>query len=449
MLVEQFGITVRSSRMPHQDSSVKFLDSRVICTERYGSGLSKRYYCGHSGALECERDSTDQTYHSLRDVFVSLFLPHGFPYSVSEDYLEYQLWDTLQAFASSVTGSLATHSLLRGSGVGDSTATVTAATITWLLRDGTGMLGRIVFAWMKGSRLDCDAKRWRLFADILNDVAIFLEILAPVFPLFFTLTVCMAGIFKCIVGVAGGATRAALTVHQARRDNMADVCAKDGSQETLVNLAGLLVSLFLVPLVSESLWVTYVLFLFLTSLHLYANYRAVGSIVMETLNQSRLSIVLAHYLQEGRILSPAAANRMEPLLPGLGVQVPVELGVPLTSLINSVSRLEVLMKGSRSLYLLGWRPDTERLAVVLHEEASSIDVIRSAVHAEILHQRTRSSSHSSLTERDRVAVLAETHAQLDLMFADFHYGAFLHTPILLTCIYLVCAPRDGRPSAIC
>ena len=36
--------------------------------------------------------------------------------------------------------------------------------------------------------------------------------------------------FQSIVGVAGGATRAALTQHQARRDNMADVSAKDGSQ---------------------------------------------------------------------------------------------------------------------------------------------------------------------------------------------------------------------------
>lgn len=35
---------------------------------------------------------------------------------------------------------------------------------------------------------------------------------------------------QSLVGVAGGATRAALTLHQARRDNMADISAKDGSQ---------------------------------------------------------------------------------------------------------------------------------------------------------------------------------------------------------------------------
>jgi len=40
---------------------------------------------------------------------------------------------------------------------------------------------------------------------------------------------------QAVVGVAGGATRAALTQHQARRNNMADVSAKDGSQVCLTN----------------------------------------------------------------------------------------------------------------------------------------------------------------------------------------------------------------------
>ncbi|XP_040190571.1 RUS family member 1 isoform X2 [Rana temporaria] len=377
----------------------------VLCTERYGTGDIQKYLGDKDGRLSCQKEAARNTYGSLRDCLVSLFLPHGFPDSVSDDYLAYQLWDTIQAFASSVTGSLATHSLLRGSGVGDGSATVAAATVTWILKDGTGMVGRILFAWMKG-----------LFADVLNDMAIFMEIVAPVFPSCFTLTVCTAGLFKCIVGVAGGATRAALTVHQARRDNMADVCAKDGSQETLVNLAGLLISLLVVPLVSENLWVTYLLFLFLTSLHLYANYRAVRSVVMDTLNKSRLSIILEHFLQQGRILRPAEANCMEPLLPGLGSQVPLSLGVPLSTLVSSVSQLEQLKKGNRSRYLLGWRADTGRLAVVLHEEAGTVDIIRSVVHAEILHRKAGSS------DPQRYLVLEETHIQMDHLFLDFGQG---------------------------
>ena len=62
------------------------------------------------------------------------FLPQGYPDSVSKDYFSYQLWDTLQAFASSISGTLATQAVLEGIGVGDEEATPLAATITWLLR---------------------------------------------------------------------------------------------------------------------------------------------------------------------------------------------------------------------------------------------------------------------------------------------------------------------------
>ena len=45
---------------------------------------------------------------------------------------------------------------------------------------------------------------------------------------------CVAGVGRSLVGVAGGATKAAVAQHQARGRNMADLAAKDGSQETLV-----------------------------------------------------------------------------------------------------------------------------------------------------------------------------------------------------------------------
>lgn len=40
----------------------------------------------------------------------------------------------LQAFASSITGTLAAQAVLKGYGVGDESATVLAATFTWLLK---------------------------------------------------------------------------------------------------------------------------------------------------------------------------------------------------------------------------------------------------------------------------------------------------------------------------
>lgn len=39
-----------------------------------------------------------------------------------------------KAFASSITGNICTHAILKGAGVGDENASVLAATITWLIK---------------------------------------------------------------------------------------------------------------------------------------------------------------------------------------------------------------------------------------------------------------------------------------------------------------------------
>ena len=57
-----------------------------------------------------------------------------------------------------MSGSLATAAVLGGLGVGDSAATPLAATITWIMKDGAGMVGRIVFAAYTSTSLDFDCK---------------------------------------------------------------------------------------------------------------------------------------------------------------------------------------------------------------------------------------------------------------------------------------------------
>ncbi|ELU07084.1 hypothetical protein CAPTEDRAFT_141059, partial [Capitella teleta] len=264
-------------------------------------------------------------------VLQDVFLPKGFPASVSDDYVQYQIWDTVQAFASSITNTLATQAVLKGVGVGDEQATVLAATLTWLMKDGTGMLGRILFTWIQGSYLDCDCKRWRLFADILNDVSILMDICAPFFRVYFTLIVCVAGVCRSIVGVAGGATRAAVTQHQACRSNMADVSAKDGSQETLVNLAALLCNLALVPMVSDRQWLVWILFTCFTTLHIYANFKAVRSLDMPTFNQVRLHLAAQEFISDntGNFPGVKTVNQREPVLCSESL-----LSVPSTSIIS-------------------------------------------------------------------------------------------------------------------
>ena len=49
--------------------------------------------------------------------------------------------------------------------------------------------------------------------------------------------------WRRLLGVAGGASRAALTQHFARQQNAADISAKEGSQETATTLVGMLLGM--------------------------------------------------------------------------------------------------------------------------------------------------------------------------------------------------------------
>ena len=94
--------------------------------------------------------------------------------------------------------------MARGAGVGEGAASPMAAAIAWVLRDGFGMFGSLVFSYVFGRGFDRDVKErrrivaprsvaalsptlatssrpqeWRLFADLINDVGLTLDMLAP------------------------------------------------------------------------------------------------------------------------------------------------------------------------------------------------------------------------------------------------------------------------------
>lgn len=100
--------------------------------------------------------------------------------------------------------------------------------------------------------LDIDSKKWRIRADILNDVAMSIDLFVlPYYPKASTFILCATTTMKAIVGVAGGSTRSALTQHHAIRGNLADVASKDSAQETCVNLIASFAGLFLLTHVQD------------------------------------------------------------------------------------------------------------------------------------------------------------------------------------------------------
>ena len=101
-------------------------------------------------------------------------------------------------------------------------------------------------------------------------------------------------------------------------ENTADVAAKDGAQETLVNINALLCSLVLLPMVSGHQLVIWMLYFLFTYIHLYANYRAVTSLKFRTFNCSLLHIVVEFVLLFHFVFQASFSSFKTSLISGQG-----------------------------------------------------------------------------------------------------------------------------------
>lgn len=142
--------------------------------------------------------------------------------------------------------------------MGNAGATATAAVLLNISQDTCGRIAStsshlrdaglyldaaILSAWKLGPIIEPECKQWRIAADIFNDMGIILECLSPAFPQRFkVVTLCVARVSRALCGVAAGGAKAALSRHfVGPGGSIADVNAKESSQETVVALCGMLV----------------------------------------------------------------------------------------------------------------------------------------------------------------------------------------------------------------
>ncbi|RYO96177.1 hypothetical protein DL765_011658 [Monosporascus sp. GIB2] len=264
-----------------------------------------------SGAVVCvyDRDakadswkavSPKKTTRGYAKAVLDVFLPAGYPHTVTPDYTPYQIYDSLQAFSSF--------------GVGDSSSSATGAVLLTVLQESTGRLATILFAHRFGQAIEPECKRYRFLADLLNDTALFLDVLSPLLPGYpRVLALCGAGVLRALCGVSAGAAKASLSAHFARNGNLAELNAKDGSQETVISLLGMLAGSLFVRAVSgnAAVWAWMAV---LIAAHLATNYAAVRAVRMRSLNRQRAQLVLTHYVHTGRVLDPAQAAAREHIL---------------------------------------------------------------------------------------------------------------------------------------
>ncbi|KAJ1981406.1 hypothetical protein H4R34_002079, partial [Dimargaris verticillata] len=112
---------------------------------------------------------------------VFAFLPQGYPTSVTPEYKPYSQWQFVHNVAGTVTSVLATQSMLFAMGLGAGSIPLAAA-LNWVIKDGLGQLGGVLYACKVSNRFDSDPKHYKFWAGITLQAATLLEMLTPLFP---------------------------------------------------------------------------------------------------------------------------------------------------------------------------------------------------------------------------------------------------------------------------
>ncbi|KAL9644625.1 hypothetical protein ABK040_015364 [Willaertia magna] len=293
------------------------LSKNIIKLEK----ISKRNISstGHQQDIKHGNDTLNNYWKDVRNKFISVFLPKGYPNSVSDNYLNYCKWQAAQYIAGSFSGVLSMQALLYAAGITSNTITVAmlGGALAWIIKDGLGQLGGILFASKVNTNFDADPKYWRLRGEYALIASALLEILSPLSGAkWFILQASIANIGKNISCFAAGATRAAMNQSFAKSDNLADVTAKATSQTLASSLIGTGLGITfssLFSLTTYSFATIFPVFCALSFIQLYSLYKAVSCVRLRVLNKQRFFILCSKYLESNgaTVLTPTEVSKLE------------------------------------------------------------------------------------------------------------------------------------------
>lgn len=222
-----------------------------------------------------------------------LFLPEGYPSSVTDDLLPTAKMELLQQVCGSIPGALSTRAVLMGIGVGAATANASSSTISWVMRDGVRLIASVFFAAHVSTNLDERSKTWRMVADVCGDFSALVEVFGSWCPPLFLWMLGFAACLKAVVGVCAMGSRTSFAEHFAKIGNMADVTTKANNRDYVASFLGLFLgsaTMYCTP--QDSVFITMSVFLLFTFFHLFANYYCLRSYIMDYLNGPRLEVCI-------------------------------------------------------------------------------------------------------------------------------------------------------------
>eukprot|EP00198_Chlamydomonas_reinhardtii_P006247 XP_001695583.1 predicted protein [Chlamydomonas reinhardtii] len=143
----------------------------------------------------------------------------------------------LNNIAVTANSVLASTFMLYAVGLGAG-AIPTAGALNWVLKDGMGQLGTLVFGKTIAHNFDVHSKTWFFLSAVLLQAAAALEMLTVLVPGHFLLMGSLANMLKGLAWMAAGSTRSVFHLSFARDNNIADVTAKGTSQYIFASPGG-------------------------------------------------------------------------------------------------------------------------------------------------------------------------------------------------------------------
>lgn len=313
-----------------------------------------------------------------------IYLPAGYPHTVSEDYLSYTLYRITQNLASAIMTVLSTECLLYSVGLG-SKVKATAAASAFVLKDGLGYFTKIVFGSTCGRMFDSDPKSWRIMADVVEDVGGAIEVIMPLiqFPGSFVLVASLTNVLKGAAAMTGTATRHVIyrQLTAGGAENIGDVATRGETQGTTAKAAGLLSGVAISKYLGQNYRALLIAYGCFAVVHLAANWRSMECVCFSFFNKQRLGIALQREFAGEGVPTPLEVSRSEriylPPSPWGGYQAKlVSMGVRVRTAVYSGDQFreaQAMFKGEKFVIT---RSKRGKLQVLLRRDAKVEDNAR-------------------------------------------------------------------------
>ncbi|XP_022721332.1 protein root UVB sensitive 6-like isoform X2 [Durio zibethinus] len=306
----------------------------------------------------------------------SYVVPEGFPDSVIPSYVPYMTWRALKHFFGGAMGVFTTQTLLSSVGVSRNRAAPGAVAINWILKDGAGRVGKMLFS-RQGKKFDYDLK-------------------------------------QNVAAVTSTSTRTPIYKAFAKGENIGDVTAKGECVSNIADLLGTGLSI-MISKRNPSLVTTFGL---LSCGYLFSSYREVRSVVLHTLNRARFSVAVDSFVKTGQVPSLQEGNMQENIFsfPWLKDR-PVVLGSRFKDAFQDPGAyLAIEPLFEKEKYIVTYNPSKGKIYALLKDQAKSDDILKAAFHAHVLLHFIHSSNNCRSSSRSQQE---HGHSNLIPTTADF------------------------------